>query len=127
MLTNFNIVLFVSLLRSAVSSPAINRLSSASRASRGVTGLGGCGTGIGLSTLVHHDLETDISALGVLVEGLTGVLSGAIRGVSLESLEGVEVHGSTGGVGVPGIVDVLLGLVVPKLNLQLAKGKQMLE
>ena len=91
------------------------RLVSASRASGGITGLGVGSTLFGLFLFFKHDLETDISTLGVLVEGLTGVLSGSIGGVSFVSLEGVEVCHTTGGVGVPFCVDFLLGSVIPKL------------
>jgi len=45
----------------------------------------------------------------------SGVDTRGIRGVSLESLEGVEVTGAASGGRVPLGVDFLLGVMVPKL------------
>lgn len=102
----------------------VTRLVSASGASWGISGLGAGSTLFGLFLLLKHDLETDISTLGVLVEGLTGVLSRSIGGVSLIGLEGVEVSSSSGAVGVPGSVDILLGFVVPKLLIRIKMKKE---
>ena len=65
--------------------------------------------------LLHHLLEVNVTTDGVLVTVLTGVDAGSIGGVALEGLEGVEVGGGTGGIGVPSGVDILLGGVVPAL------------
>ena len=46
---------------------------------------------------------------------LSGVDTRSITGVTLEGLEGVEVASGTGGGGVPLAVDILLGILVPKL------------
>lgn len=45
----------------------------------------------------------------------SGVDTRGIRGVTLEGLEGVEVLGGTRGGRVPLVVDILLGILVPKL------------
>ena len=92
----------------------------ASRASKLVSGLGVGGTLIGLSTLFHHDGEADVSTSGVLVAALTRVDSTGIGAVSIPSLEGVEVGSAAGCVGVPAVVDVLLGLVVEHLSVVLS-------
>ena len=76
-------------------------------------GVGGHLLHVGL--LLHHLLEVNIATDGVLVTVLTGVDAGSIGGVALEGLEGVEVGGGTGGIGVPSGVDILLGGVVPAL------------
>ena len=91
------------------------RLVFASRGSRDITGLGVGLTLLHLGSFGHHGLEIDISTSGVFVPVLTRVETRGIRGVSSEGLEGVEVHWGTGLVGVPAVVDVLLGVVVPKL------------
>jgi len=76
--------------------------------------------GLDVGLLVHHLLEVNITADGVLVAVLSGVDTGSIRGVTLESLEGVEVGGRARGIGVPGGVDILLGGMVPELVVVLA-------
>ena len=45
---------------------------------------------------------------------LSRVDTRSIGGVALEGLEGVEVTGGTGRVGVPLVVDVLLGILIPE-------------
>lgn len=90
-------------------------LVTASGAAGSISGLGVGSTLLGLLTLGHHLLEVDVATSRVLVSRLAGVSSGAIRGVTIPGLEGVEVVDGSGGVGVPGIVDRLLGLIVPKL------------
>ena len=95
-------------------------LASASRGSRNVTRLGVGGTLLGLLSLNHHLGKVDITAIGVLVKIFTRVVSRGIGGISLEGLEGVEVHGGTGAVGVPLVVNRLLGFVVPKLVIVLS-------
>jgi hypothetical protein len=92
----------------------------ASRASRGISGLGVGGTLIGLSTLDHHDGEADISTRGVLVAALTRVDSTGIGAVSIPSLEGVEVGSRAGCAGVPHGVNILLGVVVEHLSVVLS-------
>lgn len=86
----------------------------ASRGSRSRTRLGVGITLLNLGTFGHHDSETNISTLGVLVTVLTRVDSRGIRTVSFESLEWVEVLGSTRWGRVPGGVNILLGVVIPK-------------
>ena len=86
----------------------MTNLVSASWASWNITGLGVGGHGLHVGLLVHHLLEVDVTTDGVLVTVLTGVDAGSIRRVALESLEGVEVGGGTGGIGIPRGVDVLL-------------------
>ena len=46
---------------------------------------------------------------------LSGVDTRGIGRVSLEGLEGVEVLSIAGGARVPLVVDILLGIIVPKL------------
>ncbi len=87
----------------------------ASRGSGGITGLGAGGTLLSLGLLGEHDSVTNIRAHGVLVPLLTGVNSRGIRGVSSEGFEGVEVGGGTGLARVPCGVNILLGVIVPKL------------
>ena len=89
-------------------------------AASGGTRLGVGANGLQLGLLVHHLLEVNITALGVLVTVLSGVDTRGIGGVSFEGLEGVEVVGRARGVGVPGGVDILLGGVVPELVVVLA-------
>lgn len=90
-------------------------LVSASGASRAVSRLGVSSTLFSFRTLGHHDCEADISPKRILVSGFSRVESGAVRAVSIPSLEGVEVVHSTRGVGIPLGVDLLLGLVVPEI------------
>ena len=87
----------------------------ASRSSGSIAWLGVSGTRLGLSTLGHHDGEVNIRADRILVTGLTRVDSRGIGGVSVPGLEWVEVTGGAGGVRVPPVVNILLGIVVPKL------------
>lgn len=121
---------------------AIHSLVLASRASRLIAGLGIGGTLLSVGTFGHHDLKAGIAASGILVSSLhnngkvnhvithtkdslqalkkhvTSYLSRkdtrSITGVSLVRLEGVEVTCRTGGIGVPHVVYVLLGHLIPK-------------
>ena len=98
-----------------LSYPVEANLVLAARASGDLTGLGVGLTELDLLTLNHHLGEVDIGADRVLVTHLTGVDAGGIGGVTSEGLEGVEVGGRTGGVGVPRGVKFLLGIVVEHL------------
>ena len=98
-------------------------LVTATLASRGIARLRAGSTFLGFTTLDHHLCEVDVTTARVLVEGLTRVVAGGIRGVSEESLERVEVHCRTRGVWVPCAVDVLLGFVVPHLIVILEREK----
>jgi hypothetical protein len=90
-------------------------LVSASGASRAVSRLGVGSTLFSFRTLGHHGCEVDISSKRILVSGFSRVESGAVRAVSIPSLEGVEVVDSTRGVGIPLGINLLLSLVVPEI------------
>jgi hypothetical protein len=87
----------------------------ASGASGSIAGLGASRPRIVVGLLGHHDREAHVSADGILVTGLAGVDPGGVRGVALEGLEGVEVTGGAGRVGVPLVVEVRLGDMIVKL------------
>lgn len=109
--------------RRKASSPATqNCLGSASSASGGVTRLGGSITGLRVSTLNHHNGKANITTHGVLVAAFTRVETRGVGAVTIPSLERVEVGGRTRGIGVPGSVDDLLGVVVEKLTIELSHG-----
>jgi len=96
------------------------RLVLASGASGDLPELGARDPRLGVGLLRHHDGEADVPADGVLVAGLAGVDPGRVAGVALVGLEGVEVAGGPGGVGVPLVVQVLLGVLVVELAVVLA-------
>ena len=94
---------------------ALSRLVLASGGSDDVTGLGVGVSGFNRGLLYLHTGEVDIGANWVLVEFFSRVDSRGIWAVSLPGLVGVEVHGGTGGVGVPCSVNIILGSGVPHL------------
>jgi len=96
------------------------RLVLASGASGDLPELGASDPRLGIGLLRHHDGEADVPADGVLVAGFAGVNPGRVAGVALVGLEGVEVAGGPGGVGVPLVVQVLLGVLVVELAVVLA-------
>mmetsp|Transcript_8893 Transcript_8893/g.16424 ORF Transcript_8893/g.16424 Transcript_8893/m.16424 type:complete len:228 (+) Transcript_8893:235-918(+) len=92
----------------------------ASGAARGVSRLGVRGTLLHLFPLQRHLCKVHVRADRVLVTVLSRVDTRRVRAVALESLKGVEVQGRPRGVGVPRVVNVLLGLIVPKCVVVLA-------
>lgn len=90
-----------------------NDLVSASWGSWGVTGLGVGGPLLAGSFFGLHTGEVDIGAHWVFVPGFSGVSSRSIRAVSLPGFVGVEVHGGTFGVWVPGGVNFVLSFGSP--------------
>jgi hypothetical protein len=71
-------------------------------------------TCVTLGILSLHDGVRNIRADRILITGLTREDSRSIRGVSSESLEGVEVSGRTGLLRIPLVVNRLLGVVGPQ-------------
>jgi len=93
----------------------------ASGGSWDVTGLGVGGSGFHSGLLQLHTGEVDIRANWVLVELFSRVDSRGIWAISLPGLVGVEVHGGTGGVGVPCSVNIILRSGVPHLIVVLSE------
>jgi len=93
----------------------ITNLVLASGSSRSITRLGASSTFVSLCTLCHHLLEVDVRTDGILVSVLSRVDSTGIRGVSSESLKGVEVSGRARLARIPGTINFLLRFVIPFL------------
>lgn len=80
-------------------------------------------TFLDLGTLDKHLGVRDISTLRILVSLLSRVVSGAIRRVSFEGLERVEVVDGARGLRVELLVGFLLAVVVPKLSIEFTEFK----
>jgi hypothetical protein len=97
----------------------LRSLDFASRASRGKSRLRVGKTLFDFGTFDHHGSEVNISTGRIFVSGLTRVVSGSIRRVSLKGLERIEVVDGTCDSGVELCVDDLLGVIVPHLSVVL--------
>ena len=85
--------------------------------------LPGLGTGrpcLGIRLLRHHDRKANVTTNGILVTWLTGVDPTGVGRVSLVRFKGVEVTCRARSVGVPLVVQILLGILIEKLAIILA-------